>query len=109
MAPSLGIIRAFPGQPGIPFPADVAELVDALDLGSSIERCGSSSLPVRTKYPLKIHWMTITKKNLDRFSDRDFLLFQLARKFSAKVELQQSTWCQSGWLSPRGMKGINVL
>ena len=28
--------------------ADVAELVDALDLGSSIERCGSSSLPVRT-------------------------------------------------------------
>ena len=28
--------------------ADVAELVDALDLGSSIERCGSSSLPIRT-------------------------------------------------------------
>ena len=28
--------------------ADVAELVDALDLGSSIERCESSSLSVRT-------------------------------------------------------------
>ena len=28
--------------------ADVAKLVDALDLGSSAERCGSSSLPVRT-------------------------------------------------------------
>ena len=26
----------------------MAELVDALDLGSSIERCGSSSLPIRT-------------------------------------------------------------
>ena len=31
-----------------PVCADVAELVDALDLGSSIERCGSSSLPIRT-------------------------------------------------------------
>ena len=31
-----------------PTNADVAELVDALDLGSSAERCGSSSLPVRT-------------------------------------------------------------
>ncbi len=31
-----------------PLIADVAELVDALDLGSSIERCGSSSLPIRT-------------------------------------------------------------
>ncbi len=29
-------------------PADVAELADALDLGSSIERCESSSLSVRT-------------------------------------------------------------
>jgi hypothetical protein len=28
--------------------ADVAELVDALDLGSSAERCESSSLSVRT-------------------------------------------------------------
>ena len=32
-----------------PINADVAELVDALDLGSSAARCGSSSLPVRTK------------------------------------------------------------
>ena len=32
--------------------ADVAELVDALDLGSSIERCESSSLSVRTSIPL---------------------------------------------------------
>ncbi len=29
--------------------AKVAELVDALDLGSSIERCESSSLSFRTK------------------------------------------------------------
>ena len=35
-------------QAGIGY-ADVAELVDALDLGSSIARCGSSSLPIRTK------------------------------------------------------------
>lgn len=32
-----------------PFDAGVAELVDALDLGSSIARCGSSSLLTRTK------------------------------------------------------------
>jgi hypothetical protein len=30
--------------------ADVAELVDALDLGSSIARCESSSLSVRTTF-----------------------------------------------------------
>ena len=30
--------------------ADVVELVDTLDLGSSAERCESSSLSVRTKY-----------------------------------------------------------
>lgn len=29
---------------------DVAELVDALDLGSSVERCESSSLSIPTKY-----------------------------------------------------------
>ena len=28
--------------------ADVVELVDTLDLGSSAVRCGSSSLPIRT-------------------------------------------------------------
>ena len=33
--------------------ADVAELVDALDLGSSIARCESSSLSVRTNYSSK--------------------------------------------------------
>ncbi len=32
--------------------ADVVELVDTLDLGSSAERCGSSSLPVRTTFSL---------------------------------------------------------
>ena len=32
--------------------ADVAELVDALDLGSSIERCGGSSPFIRTFFPL---------------------------------------------------------
>ena len=44
----LGIIRAPSEVNYLPGIADVAELVDALDLGSSIERCGSSSLPVRT-------------------------------------------------------------
>ena len=45
-----GIIRALLSgiSPLIFSRADVAELVDALDLGSSIVRCGSSSLPVRT-------------------------------------------------------------
>ena len=38
--------------------AKVAELVDALDLGSSTERCESSSLSFRTSL-----------KNNDRFSD----------------------------------------
>ena len=32
--------------------ADVVELVDTLDLGSSAVRCGSSSLPIRTNYLL---------------------------------------------------------
>ena len=32
-----------------PFHADVAKLVDALDLGSSAARCESSSLSIRTK------------------------------------------------------------
>ena len=32
-----------------PFYADVAKLVDALDLGSSAARCESSSLSIRTK------------------------------------------------------------
>ena len=40
--------------------AKVAELVDALDLGSSTERCESSSLSFRTSL-----------KNNDRFSDLD--------------------------------------
>ena len=46
-----GIIRALLSGvfPLISNRADVAELVDALDLGSSIVRCGSSSLPVRTR------------------------------------------------------------
>ncbi len=44
----LGIIRALQGLISLKFDADVAELVDALDLGSSIARCGSSSLPIRT-------------------------------------------------------------
>ena len=37
----------------IPIPqANVAKLVDALDLGSSTERFGSSSLPIRTNSSL---------------------------------------------------------
>ena len=44
----LGIIRALQGLISSSIDADVAELVDALDLGSSIARCGSSSLPIRT-------------------------------------------------------------
>jgi hypothetical protein len=44
----LGIIRALQGLISFLINADVAELVDALDLGSSIARCGSSSLPIRT-------------------------------------------------------------
>lgn len=46
-----GIIRALLSwiSPLTSTRADVAELVDALDLGSSIVRCGSSSLPVRTR------------------------------------------------------------
>jgi hypothetical protein len=44
----LGIIRALHGLISLLINADVAELVDALDLGSSIARCGSSSLPIRT-------------------------------------------------------------
>lgn len=44
----LGIIRALQGLISFLIDADVAELVDALDLGSSIARCGSSSLPIRT-------------------------------------------------------------
>ena len=44
----LGIIRALQGLISFLINADVAELVDALDLGSSIARCESSSLSSRT-------------------------------------------------------------
>ncbi len=33
--------------------ANVAKLVDALDLGSSRAACGSSSLPIRTTYSIR--------------------------------------------------------
>ena len=42
--PILAIRRAFLGR------ARVAELVDALDLGSSIERCGGSTPSARTMF-----------------------------------------------------------
>ena len=51
----LGIIRALRGLISFLINADVAELVDALDLGSSIARCGSSSLPIRTT--LRFYWL----------------------------------------------------
>ena len=39
--------------------ARVAELVDALDLGSSIERCESSSLSFRTILPTVPYWLFV--------------------------------------------------
>ena|GEM_PF-4524551 len=51
----LGIIRALQELISFLIIADVAELVDALDLGSSIARCGSSSLPIRT-IELPVRW-----------------------------------------------------
>ena len=39
--------------------ADVVELVDTLDLGSSAVRCGSSSLPIRTNYLLVLKQLTL--------------------------------------------------
>ncbi len=41
--------------------ADVAKLADALDLGSSAERLGSSSLPVRTKNILLLRANSLLK------------------------------------------------
>ncbi len=40
--------------------ADVVELVDTLDLGSSAVRCGSSSLPIRTNYLLYFNLLTLS-------------------------------------------------
>gem|GEM_PF-4073061 len=51
--------------------ADVAELVDALDLGSSIERCESSSLSVRTSIPLS---ESIFLHSMSRLLERPNLL-----------------------------------
>ena len=39
-----------------PFRANVAKLVDALDLGSSGVTRGSSSLPIRTSQSAKLPW-----------------------------------------------------
>ena len=48
--PADGILGV-PGGHVMPGFAGVAKLVDALDLGSSAERLGSSSLPARTRKP----------------------------------------------------------
>ncbi len=48
--------------------AGVVELVDTLDLGSSAERCGSSSLPARTKF---------IRKTLIRNELRFFVFYNL--------------------------------
>ncbi len=48
--------------------ADVAKLADALDLGSSAERRGSSSLPVRTTPPITSH--KDTPKSLLRLREK---------------------------------------
>ena len=44
--------------------ADVAKLVDALDLGSSAARCESSSLSIRTIQPSYIRLSSRTGTNL---------------------------------------------
>ena len=53
--------------PGAPFIASVAELVDALDLGSSIGRCGSSTLPARTICVLHFFLKTINFIDMENY------------------------------------------
>ena len=49
------------------FIASVAELVDALDLGSSIGRCGSSTLPARTICVLHFFLKTINFTDMENY------------------------------------------
>lgn len=54
--------------------ADVVELVDTLDLGSSAVRCGSSSLPIRTN--LKV----FTFEKFGSFMLTEFFCFTILHK-----------------------------